>query len=175
MAFHTFGPLLVVDVRSLAPVVGAAVTVVDADTGEAVTPYGMGAAPAAVQLVTNPRGYVGQFQADAAHTHVRATVAAAGVDPVHLTAKEADATVAQAAADVLATRVQMLIGGSVEDGSLILTRYGGGTVDAGYVRGPAGPPGPPGPPGSGEGGAGSLSLIPDPARPGVFRTGGTAP
>ncbi|MEE6273538.1 hypothetical protein V2J56_09285 [Georgenia sp. MJ206] len=180
MAFHTFGPLLIVDARSLEPVAGAAVTVVDADTGEAVTPYAMGADPAVVQLVTNTRGYVGQFQTDDAHTHVRATVAAAGVDPVHLTAKEAGSAVAEAASEVRATRAMMLTGGVVQGGTLVLTRYGGGIINAGYVKGPQGDPGapgepgapgPPGPPGAGVDGG----LVPVPGRPGAYTisAGGT--
>lgn len=60
MGFNTFGPLLVVDAQ-LTPAAGVVGTVVDATTMEPVTTYSMSGTP--MSLVTNARGYVGQFQA----------------------------------------------------------------------------------------------------------------
>lgn len=73
MGYNTFGPLLVLHDPSLEPARGVAGTVVDAQTLSPVTVYEMGETPAAKTLVTNIRGYVGQFQAPDTSTRLRIT------------------------------------------------------------------------------------------------------
>lgn len=73
MGYNTFGPLLVLHDPSLEPARGVAATVVDAQTLTPVNVYEMGETPAAKTLVTNIRGYVGQFQAPDTSTRLRIT------------------------------------------------------------------------------------------------------
>lgn len=87
---HTFGELVVVDPRTLRPVVGVA-QVTDAVTGDPVTTYTAEGDPAPV--VSSSRGYVGQFQTPDGHPQVRLTFPAG--DPVVVTALDQVAKAAE--------------------------------------------------------------------------------
>lgn len=86
MGFNTFGPLLVVDAQ-LTPAAGVVGTVVDATTEATVATYDMSGN--AISLVTNARGYVGQFQAPDTSVMLRLTFGDLALDVV---AKEAIAS-----------------------------------------------------------------------------------
>lgn len=83
MGFNTFGPLLVLDTQ-LTPAAGVVGTAVDATTEAAVVVYTMGGV--VTSLVTNARGYVGQFQAPDTSVMLRVTFGDLAMDVV---AKEA--------------------------------------------------------------------------------------
>lgn len=86
MGFNTFGPLLVLDTQ-LTPAAGVVGSVVDATTGATVQAYNMDGT--AISLVTNARGYVGQFQAPDTSVMLRVTFGDLALDVV---AKEAIAS-----------------------------------------------------------------------------------
>lgn len=79
MGFNTFGPLLVVDAQ-LTPAAGVVGTVVDATTEATVATYDMSGN--AISLVTNARGYVGQFQAPDTSVMLRLTFGDLALDAV---------------------------------------------------------------------------------------------
>lgn len=79
MGFNTFGPLLVVDAQ-LTPAAGVVGTVVDATTEATVQAYNMSGSP--ISLVTNARGYVGQFQAPDTSVMLRLTFGDLALDVV---------------------------------------------------------------------------------------------
>lgn len=119
MGFNTFGPLLVVDAQ-LTPAAGVVGTVVDATTEATVQAYNMSGN--AISLVTNARGYVGQFQAPDTSVMLRLTFGDLALDVV---AKEVIA--AKAASDTLAISEDGT-GGLVLSSDTALTDDGSGGV-----------------------------------------------
>ena len=93
---HTFGPLIVVEPRTLRPVVGRVATVTDLD-GDPIDTYDLDGNPA--PIVTGSRGQIGQFRADPVSV-IQVTVP--GGDPSVLVSMEAIAA-AGPMADIIAT------------------------------------------------------------------------